>query len=54
MALADVEGAQIHLNQLLIAHQLASWESIQVILIRHYKGQFLHEIYKVSLGISFN
>ncbi|KAK1394709.1 hypothetical protein POM88_013765 [Heracleum sosnowskyi] len=46
MALADIEGAQIHLNQPLIAHQLASWESIQVILIRHYKGQFLHEMYK--------
>ncbi|XP_074366463.1 intermembrane lipid transfer protein VPS13 isoform X3 [Apium graveolens] len=56
MALADVEGAQIHLNQLLIAHQLASWESIQVILIRHYKGQFLHEIYKVfgSAGVIGN
>lgn len=56
MALADIEGAQIHLNQLLIAHQLASWESIQVILIRHYKGQFLHEIYKVfgSAGVIGN
>ncbi|KAK1396810.1 putative Vacuolar protein sorting-associated protein [Heracleum sosnowskyi] len=56
MALADIEGAQIHLNQLLIAHQLASWESIQVILTRHYKGQFLHEIYKVfgSAGVIGN
>lgn len=47
MALADIEGAQIHLKQLVIAHQLASWESIQVILIRHYNRQFLHEMYKV-------
>lgn len=47
MALADIEGAQIHLKQLVIAHQLASWESIQAILITHYSRQFLHEIYKV-------
>lgn len=49
MALADVEGARIHLKQLTIAHQMASWESIQEILKRHYTRQFLHEMYKVSI-----
>lgn len=48
MALADVEGAKIHLNQLILSHQLASWESIQEILISHYTRQFLHEMYKVT------
>lgn len=49
MALADVEGARIHLKELTIAHQLASWESIQEILMRHYTRQFLHEMYKVNI-----
>lgn len=48
MALADVEGAQIHLKHLILSHQLASSESIQEILIGHYSRQFLHEMYKVS------
>lgn len=48
MALADVEGARIHLKQLTIAHHMASWESIQEIVIRHYTRQLLHEIYKVN------
>ena len=47
MALADVEGANIHLKELILSHQLASWESIQEILIRHYSRQSLHEMYKV-------
>ncbi|CAK9168285.1 unnamed protein product [Ilex paraguariensis] len=56
MALADVEGAQIHLKHLIITHQLASWESIQEIFIRHYMWQLLHEIYKVfgSAGVIGN
>lgn len=49
MALADVEGAQIYLKDLTIAHHMASWESIQEILIRHYNRQLLHETYKVEL-----
>lgn len=53
MALADVEGAQIHLKELVLSHQLASWESIQEIFIRHYTRQSLHEIYKVLVfGLS--
>lgn len=48
MALADVEGAHIHLKQLTIAHHMASWESIQEIVIRHYTWQLLHEMYKVN------
>ncbi|XAR69469.1 hypothetical protein NMG60_11001060 [Bertholletia excelsa] len=56
MALADIEGAQIHLKQLIIAHQMASWDSIQDIIIRHYTRQFLHEVYKVfgSAGVIGN
>ncbi|XP_039053808.1 vacuolar protein sorting-associated protein 13A-like [Hibiscus syriacus] len=56
MALADVEGARIHLKELSIMHQMASWESIQEILIRHYTRQFLHEMYKVfgSAGVIGN
>lgn len=48
MALADVEGAHIYLKDLIIAHHMASWESIQEILIRHYNRQLLHETYKVK------
>ncbi|XP_058197048.1 uncharacterized protein LOC131313017 isoform X3 [Rhododendron vialii] len=56
MALADVEGAQIYLRQLFIAHHIASWESIQEIIIRHYTRQLLHETYKVfgSAGVIGN
>lgn len=50
MALADVEGARIHLKELTIAHHMASWESIQEILMRHYTRQILHEMYKVTMG----
>lgn len=56
MALADVEGAQIHLRRLAISHQLASLESIREILIIHYTRQLLHEMYKVfgSAGVIGN
>ena len=49
MALADVEGAQVHLKQLTIAHHIASWESIQEIVVRHFSRQLLHEMYKVNV-----
>lgn len=56
MALADVEGARIHLKELTVAHQMASLVSIQEILVRHYSRQLLHEIYKVfgSAGVIGN
>ncbi|KAL2321117.1 hypothetical protein Fmac_030086 [Flemingia macrophylla] len=56
MALADVEGAHIYLKDLIIAHHMASWESIQEILIRHYNRQLLHETYKLfgSAGVIGN
>ncbi|XP_031736163.1 uncharacterized protein LOC101204937 isoform X2 [Cucumis sativus] len=56
LALGDIEGAQIHLKRLTIAHHMASWESIQEILIRHYSRQLFHEIYKVlgSAGVIGN
>lgn len=50
MALADVEGARIHLKQLTIAHHMTSWESFQEILVGHYTRQILHEMYKVRTG----
>ncbi|KAJ8775429.1 hypothetical protein K2173_023194 [Erythroxylum novogranatense] len=51
MALADVEGARIHLKQLTITHQMASWESMQGILTRHFMRQLLHEMYKSPAGL---
>uniref|UniRef100_A0A803PHY5 Vacuolar protein sorting-associated protein n=1 Tax=Cannabis sativa TaxID=3483 RepID=A0A803PHY5_CANSA len=56
MALADVEGAQVHLKRLTISHHIASWESIQEIFIRHCTRQLLHEMYKVfgSAGVIGN
>lgn len=56
MALADVEGAHIYLKDLIIAHHMASWESVQEILIRHYNRQLLHETYKLfgSAGVIGN
>ncbi|KAI3467952.1 hypothetical protein Pfo_024615 [Paulownia fortunei] len=53
MALADVEGAKIHFKQLVLSHQIASWESIQEILVSHYTRQFLHEMYKVTSLMTF-
>lgn len=49
MALADVEGAQIYLKQLTITHHMASLESIEEIISRHYTRQLLHEMYKVNI-----
>lgn len=56
MALVDVEGVPVHLKQLTLEHLMASWESIQEILIRHYTRQLLHEMYKVfgSAGVIGN
>ncbi|XP_008812811.3 uncharacterized protein LOC103723626 isoform X2 [Phoenix dactylifera] len=56
MALVDVEGVPVHLKQLILGHLMASWESIQEILIRHYTRQLLHEMYKVfgSAGVIGN
>lgn len=50
MALADVEGARIHLKQLTITHHMTSWQSFQEILVGHYTRQILHEMYKVRTG----
>ncbi|KAH7668386.1 Vacuolar protein sorting-associated protein 13 [Dioscorea alata] len=50
MALIDVEGVPVHLRQLTLEHLMASKESIQEILTRHYTRQLLHEIYKVLFG----
>ncbi|KAI3958319.1 hypothetical protein MKW98_011007 [Papaver atlanticum] len=56
MALADVEGAPVYFKQLTIMHHMASWESFQEILVRHYSRQLLHEMYKVfgSAGVIGN
>ncbi|XP_057796881.1 intermembrane lipid transfer protein VPS13 isoform X2 [Salvia miltiorrhiza] len=56
MALADVEGAKIHFKELVLSHQIASWETFQEILVSHYTRQFLHEMYKVfgSAGVIGN
>ncbi|CAA0824799.1 Protein of unknown function (DUF1162 [Striga hermonthica] len=56
MALADVEGAKINFKQLVLSDQMASWESIQEILVSHYTRQFLHDMYKVfgSAGVIGN
>ncbi|KAK9757453.1 hypothetical protein RND81_01G163800 [Saponaria officinalis] len=56
MAFADVEGAQICLKELTITHHMASWESIQEILSKHYTRRFLQEMYKVfgSAGVIGN
>ncbi|KAL5715325.1 hypothetical protein ACHQM5_017158 [Ranunculus cassubicifolius] len=47
MALADVEGAPVHLEKLTISHHLGTPESFNEILIRHYTPQLLHEMYKI-------
>ena len=48
MALIDVEGVQVHLGEIVVENLMASWQSIQDILVRHYSRQLLHEVYKVS------
>ncbi|KAL4187276.1 hypothetical protein AMTRI_Chr09g38240 [Amborella trichopoda] len=56
MALVDVDGAPVYLKQITMAHHLASMESMQEILIRHYTRQLLQEMYKVfgSAGVIGN
>lgn len=54
MALVDVEGAPVYLRELVITHHMASWESLQETLIRHYTRQLLHEIYKVNWKLLFS
>uniref|UniRef100_A0A1D1Z4D3 Putative vacuolar protein sorting-associated protein 13A n=1 Tax=Anthurium amnicola TaxID=1678845 RepID=A0A1D1Z4D3_9ARAE len=51
MALVDVEGVPFHLRELTITHLMASRESIQEIVTKHYTKQFLHEIYKEILWV---
>ncbi|CAM6098991.1 unnamed protein product [Calypogeia fissa] len=46
-ALADVEGAPVHLRQLKLAHPFASWDVIRGMITRHYTRQLLQEVYKV-------
>ncbi|KAL9665135.1 hypothetical protein QQ045_020546 [Rhodiola kirilowii] len=56
IALADIEGAKIKLKELTVAQHLASWESLQANLIRHYTRQLQLEMYKVlaSAGVIGN
>lgn len=56
MALVDIEGVPVHLGELSLEHLMASQDSIQDILIRHYTRQLLHEMYKVlgSAGVIGN
>ncbi|CAA7410691.1 unnamed protein product [Spirodela intermedia] len=56
MALVDVEGVPFHLKELVLTNFMASRESIQEIVARHYTKQLLHEIYKVfgSAGLIGN
>ncbi|KAJ6837122.1 uncharacterized protein M6B38_121275 [Iris pallida] len=56
MALVDVEGVPVHLGELMLEHLMASHDSIQEIVVRHYTRQLLHEIYKVlgSAGVIGN
>ncbi|CAL9110355.1 unnamed protein product [Musa acuminata var. zebrina] len=56
MALVDVEGVPVHFTRLTLAHLIASPESIQEIITRHYMRQLLHEMYKVlgSAGVIGN
>jgi hypothetical protein len=48
MALIDVEGVPVHLGEIMVENLMASWQSIQDILVRHYSRQLLHELYKVN------
>ncbi|EEE67937.1 hypothetical protein OsJ_25824 [Oryza sativa Japonica Group] len=56
MALIDVEGVPVHLGEIVVENLMASWQSIQDILVRHYSRQLLHEVYKVfgSAGVIGN
>jgi len=56
MALLDVEGVPVHLGEIMVENLMASWQSVQDILVRHYSRQILHELYKVlgSAGVIGN
>jgi hypothetical protein len=51
MALLDVEGVPVHLGEIMVENLMASWQSVQDILVRHYSRQILHELYKVNASI---
>lgn len=53
MALVDVEGVPFHLKELVLTNFMASRESIQEIVAKHYTKQLLHEIYKVRSSPQF-
>ncbi|AQK78309.1 pleckstrin homology (PH) domain-containing protein [Zea mays] len=46
MALLDVEGVPVYLGEIIVENLMASWQSVQDILMRHYSRQILHELYK--------
>lgn len=46
MALIEVEGVPVHLRELVMENLIASLDSIEDILVRHYTKQLLHEMYK--------
>ncbi|XP_074563233.1 LOW QUALITY PROTEIN: uncharacterized protein LOC141819877 [Curcuma longa] len=56
MALVDIEAVPVQFSQLTLAHLMASPESIQEIVTRHYTRQLFHEMYKVlgSAGVIGN
>ncbi|KAL5726588.1 hypothetical protein ACHQM5_009620 [Ranunculus cassubicifolius] len=47
MALADVEGATVHLKQLRITRYMGTSKSFQEIFTKHYAPQLLHKMYKI-------
>lgn len=51
MALLDVEGVPVYLGEIMVENLMASWQSVQDILVRHYSRQILHELYKVNGSI---
>jgi len=51
MALLDVEGVPVYLGEIIAENLMASWQSVQDILVRHYSRQILHELYKVNGSI---
>ncbi|KAK1306903.1 hypothetical protein QJS10_CPA10g00690 [Acorus calamus] len=56
MALIDIEGVPVYLRELTLMHLMASQESIQDMIVRHYTRQLRNEIYKVfgSAGVFGN
>jgi hypothetical protein len=52
IALLDVEGVPVYLGEITAENLMASWQSVQDILVRHYSRQILHELYKVNGSIS--